>query len=109
MRAVYRSANQVKKSYDVCRRLAWSMPRRQGSTEFETKLSQLRLTNETCASSAKLREWCFQNKNRCYIPEWLLKKGGNIGKCGYGRCPLSPASRTVGLLEARLKACLPTI
>jgi hypothetical protein len=47
-----------------------------GSTEFETKLSQLRLTNETCASSAKLREWCFQNKNRCYIPEWLLKKWG---------------------------------
>ena len=92
MRAVYRSANQVKKSYDVCRWLAWSMPRRHGnpnwasglkvilpragSTEFETKLSQLRLTNETCASSAKLREWCFQNKNRCYIPEWLLKKWG---------------------------------
>jgi hypothetical protein len=25
-------------------------------------------------SSAALRAWCEQNKNRVYIPEWLLKE-----------------------------------
>ena len=43
------------------------------ATEFEVKLFELGLTNETCASSAKLRIWCLENKNRWYIPEWLLK------------------------------------
>jgi len=43
------------------------------ATEFEWKLQELGLTNETCAGSVQLRSWCAQNKNRCYIPEWLLK------------------------------------
>jgi hypothetical protein len=43
------------------------------ATEFEWKLQELGLTNETCVSSVQLRNWCAQNKNRCYIPEWLLK------------------------------------
>jgi hypothetical protein len=43
-------------------------------TEFEWKLRELGLTNETCASSVQLRTWCAQNKNRYYIPEWLLKE-----------------------------------
>jgi hypothetical protein len=29
--------------------------------------------DHTCASSVQLQTWCAQNKNRCYIPEWLLK------------------------------------
>jgi hypothetical protein len=43
------------------------------ATEFEWKLQELGLTNETCVSSVQLRSWCAQNKNRYYIPEWLLK------------------------------------
>lgn len=43
------------------------------ATEFERKLRELGLTKETCASSVQLQTWCAQNKNRCYIPEWLLK------------------------------------
>jgi hypothetical protein len=27
-------------------------------------------------SSADLRAWCEQNRNRVYIPEWLLKELG---------------------------------
>jgi len=36
------------------------------------QVRQLRLTKETCASSAELRRWCERNRNRYYIPEWLL-------------------------------------
>ena len=43
------------------------------ATEFEWKLQELGLTNETCVSSVQLRTWCAQNKNHRYIPEWLLK------------------------------------
>ena len=43
------------------------------ATEFEWKLRELGLTNETCASSIQLRAWCAENKNKRYIPEWLLK------------------------------------
>jgi hypothetical protein len=55
----------------------WGRPAQPSSaivTEFERKLRELGLTNETCASSAQLRTWCGQNKNRYYIPEWLLKE-----------------------------------
>ena len=43
------------------------------ATEFERKLRELGLTNETCTDSVELRGWCAQNKNHYYIPEWLLK------------------------------------
>lgn len=66
------------------------MPRRRGnpnwgrpaertpasSTEFEVQLRILGLTRETCATSSELRHWCERNRNRCYIPEWLLKAWG---------------------------------
>ncbi len=42
-------------------------------TEFETLVAQLRLTVEMYTSSRELRIWCERNKNRVYIPEWLLK------------------------------------
>ena len=42
-------------------------------TEFEIQVRQLRLTVQTYASSAELRSWCERNKNRVYIPEWLLE------------------------------------
>jgi len=42
------------------------------ATEFELRVKQLGLTAEMYASSAALRSWCEQNKNRVYIPELLL-------------------------------------
>jgi len=45
-------------------------------TEFEKRMRELRLTNDTCAGSDELRRWCTDNRNRCYVPEWLLKTWG---------------------------------
>ena len=42
------------------------------ATEFELQARQLGLTKQTYTASAQLRTWCERNKNRCYIPEWLL-------------------------------------
>ena len=41
-------------------------------TEFEMQARHLRLTPETYISSDELRTWCERNRNRSYIPEWLL-------------------------------------
>src|SRR5713101_5898186 len=43
-------------------------------TEFELLVRQLQLTAGTYTSSLELRVWCEQNRNRCYIPEWLLEE-----------------------------------
>ena len=43
------------------------------ATEFDLQVRQLHLTPERYASSAQLRTWCKQNRNRVYVPEWLLK------------------------------------
>jgi hypothetical protein len=32
------------------------------------------ISGEMYTSSTALRAWCEQNKNRVYIPEWLLKE-----------------------------------
>jgi hypothetical protein len=42
------------------------------ATEFELRAEQLQLTPEMYTSSYELRAWCQHNKNRIYIPEWLL-------------------------------------
>ena len=42
------------------------------ATEFELRVKQLGLTAEMYTSSAALRAWCEQNRNRVYIPESLL-------------------------------------
>lgn len=42
------------------------------ATQFEIQVRQLRLTPEFYVYSAELRQWCKQNRNHCYIPEWLL-------------------------------------
>jgi len=44
-----------------------------GPTEFELIVKRLRLTKERYTSSLELKRWCESNRNRCYIPEWLLK------------------------------------
>ena len=43
------------------------------ATEFEMQVRQLRLTEEMYVLSDELRGWCEQNRNRVYIPEWLLE------------------------------------
>jgi hypothetical protein len=42
-------------------------------TEFEMQARHLRVAPEEYVASARLREWCEENKNQHYIPEWLLK------------------------------------
>jgi hypothetical protein len=42
------------------------------ATEFEVQVRQLQLTPETYVFSDRLRNWCERNRNRFYIPEWLL-------------------------------------
>jgi hypothetical protein len=44
------------------------------ATEFELRVRDLHLTPEMYASSGELRTWCRQNRNRSYIPEWLLEE-----------------------------------
>jgi hypothetical protein len=46
------------------------------ATEFELRVGHLQLTPEMYAASRELRIWCERNKNRVYIPEWLLEKWG---------------------------------
>jgi hypothetical protein len=45
-------------------------------SEFEMFVKRLRLTPENYASSVALKDWCKLNRNRCYIPEWLLEEWG---------------------------------
>jgi hypothetical protein len=42
------------------------------ATEFEMQVRQLQLTPEAYVFSPELRTWCELNRNRFYIPEWLL-------------------------------------
>ena len=46
------------------------------ATEFEVQARRLGLTKEQYSNSAQLRMWCEHNRNRCYIPEWLLGQWG---------------------------------
>ena len=41
-------------------------------TEFELQVEHLRLTPEMYVYSRELRTWCERNRDRVYIPEWLL-------------------------------------
>jgi hypothetical protein len=53
----------------------WGRPMRFApalATAFEIEVRQLHLMPETYTSSAELRNWCEKNRNRCYVPEWLL-------------------------------------
>jgi hypothetical protein len=52
-------------------------------TEFELRARRLQLTQETYISSVELHIWCEQNRNRCYVPEWLLKEWGITVDLGF--------------------------
>ncbi len=43
-------------------------------TEFDLEVKRLGLTKAHYAGSAQLRRWCERNRNRVYVPEWLLKE-----------------------------------
>jgi hypothetical protein len=45
-------------------------------TEFEMQVERLRLTKAEYVSSAELKHWCERNRNRVYVPEWLLAAWG---------------------------------
>jgi len=45
-------------------------------TEFEIEVARLGLRKSEYVASAALRLWCGHNRNRVYIPEWLLKEWG---------------------------------
>jgi hypothetical protein len=51
-------------------------PARAIATEFELQVKHLHLTPLMYTSSRELRIWCHQNRNRVYVPEWLLKEWG---------------------------------
>src|SRR5260370_21062657 len=42
------------------------------ATEFEPGIRKLQLKPDMYTSSRELRAWCERNRNRVYIPEWLL-------------------------------------
>src|ERR1039457_6076813 len=48
--------------------------RARGPTGFDEEVRRLGLDEQT--SSRELKKWCELNKNRCYIPESLLKHWG---------------------------------
>jgi hypothetical protein len=41
-------------------------------TEFEMQVDRLGLSRAEYQVSAELKRWCERNRNRCYVPEWLL-------------------------------------
>jgi len=45
-------------------------------TAFEWQLRRLGLDEQTCVKSKEMKEWCECNKDRHYIPEWLLERWG---------------------------------
>lgn len=45
-------------------------------TEFETQVERLGLARDDFVGSAELYAWCHRNRNRCYVPEWLLNQWG---------------------------------
>ena len=47
-----------------------------GVTEFEAKVRDLDLVEAEYVSSRELKLWCQRNRNRVYIPEWLLGEWG---------------------------------
>jgi hypothetical protein len=42
-------------------------------TEFELQVRRLGLTKRGYVTSATLKLWCQRNRNRVYVPEWLLE------------------------------------
>jgi hypothetical protein len=53
----------------------WGKPLRSAPallTEFEMQVERLELNKTQYLASSQLKLWCERNRNRAYIPEWLL-------------------------------------
>jgi len=51
-------------------------PLRALPTEFEILVKRLGLTKLEYVPSPELKHWCEHNRNRVYVPEWLLETWG---------------------------------
>ena len=57
----------------------WGQPPQRlpvASTEFEMQVKRIGLTKPEFIASTELRLWCECNRNRVYVPEWLLEAWG---------------------------------
>jgi hypothetical protein len=45
-------------------------------TEFEIEVVRLGLKRSDYVASMPLKRWCCRNRNRVYVPEWLLAEWG---------------------------------
>jgi len=45
-------------------------------TEFEMEVKRIGLIKPEYIASTELRRWCERNRNRVYVPEWLLEAWG---------------------------------
>jgi hypothetical protein len=52
-------------------------------TEFETEAARLGLTISDYVASVELKRWCAHNRNRVYVPEWLLTEWEMHVEIGY--------------------------
>ena len=41
-------------------------------TAFEVEVARLGLVRSEYSASLELKRWCNRNRNRVYVPEWLL-------------------------------------
>lgn len=62
------------------------VPPATGPTEFEMQIKKLELTPEMYAGSVELKHWCARNRNRVYIPEWLLRRWGISVDMNFSDC-----------------------
>jgi hypothetical protein len=54
-------------------------------TEFEMEVARLRLQKSQYVDSAELKQWCDRNRNRVYVPEWLLTEWRMKVETEFGR------------------------
>jgi hypothetical protein len=53
--------------------------------EFEIEVARLRLKRQDYVASMPLKRWCYHNRNRVYVPEWLLCEWGMKVETDFGR------------------------
>ena len=63
-------------------------------TEFEMQVRRIGLTKQEYIASTELRLWCERNRNRFYVPEWLLEAWGLQVEAIFSGVA-SPASKTL--------------
>jgi len=54
-------------------------------TEFDIEVARLRLKRQDYVASMPLKRWCDRNRNRVYVPEWLLVEWGMKVETDFGR------------------------